>query len=133
MKSAGPFSRPWKASHRSLKNDGGVPSEFPIPQRKGEKGIALLTVIWVLTILMVIVLSFSFMARTETLSTLAFKEGTEKRFWAEAGLERGLLELFFRKVRGGDRLIGRRSTVADRRDPSPRTDRRRELSGKDHR
>lgn len=63
-----------------------------------KRGIALLTVIWVLTVLIVIVFSFSFMARTETLATLAFKEGTEKRFWAEAGLERGLLELFYRKA-----------------------------------
>jgi general secretion pathway protein K len=65
---------------------------------KGQKGIALLTVIWVLVVLMVIVFSFSFMARTETLSTLAFKEGMEKRFLAEAGVERGVMELFYRKT-----------------------------------
>jgi len=71
---------------------------------QGKRGVALLTVIWVLTVLMVIVLSFSFMARTETLSTLAFKEGTEKRFWAEAGLERGIWELFYRKTRSNPPL-----------------------------
>ena len=46
----------------------------------GEKGIALLMVLWVLTILMVIVLSFSFVTRTETLATLSFKGGIEKKF-----------------------------------------------------
>ncbi len=64
---------------------------------KSQKGIALLTVLWVITVLMVIVFSFSYLARTETLSTLSFKEGMEKKFLAEAGVERGLLELFFRK------------------------------------
>jgi general secretion pathway protein K len=62
------------------------------------RGIALLTVLWVLTVLMVIVFSFSYMARTETLSTLSFKEGMEKKFLAEAGIQRGILELFYRKV-----------------------------------
>ncbi|MGA3083492.1 MAG: helix-hairpin-helix domain-containing protein [Thermodesulfobacteriota bacterium] len=62
-----------------------------------QRGIALLTVLWVLTVLMVIVFSFSYMARTETLSTLSFKEGMEKRFLAEAGVERGVYELFYRQ------------------------------------
>jgi general secretion pathway protein K len=63
-----------------------------------ENGIALLLVLWVLTVLMVIVLSFSLMARTETLSTLSFKEGLEKKFVAEAGIERGIMEIFYKKV-----------------------------------
>ncbi len=62
-----------------------------------QRGIALLTVLWVLTVLMVIVFSFSYMARTESLSTLSFKEGMEKRFLAEAGVQRGILELFYRR------------------------------------
>ena len=62
-----------------------------------QRGIALLTVLWILTVLMVIVFSFSYMARTETLSTLSFKEGMEKRFLAEAGIERGVYELFYRQ------------------------------------
>jgi general secretion pathway protein K len=64
-------------------------------------GIALLLVLWVLTILMVIVLSFSFMARTETLSTRSFKEGIEKKFLAEAGIERGIVEIFYGKQNPG--------------------------------
>lgn len=65
---------------------------------KSQRGIALLLVMWVLTILMVIVISFSFTARTETLSTVAFKEGVEKKFLAEAGMERAVTELFYRKM-----------------------------------
>ena len=61
----------------------------------GDPGIALLIVLWVLAILMVVVLSFSFMTRTETHATLSFKEGIEKKFIAEAGIERGIMEIFF--------------------------------------
>ena len=63
-----------------------------------QKGVALLLVLWVLTILMIIVLAFSYMTRTETLATVSFKEGVEKRFLAEAGIERGIMELFFRNA-----------------------------------
>jgi general secretion pathway protein K len=70
-----------------------------------QEGIALLLVLWVLTILMVIVLSFSFMARTETYSTLSFKEGIEKKFLAEAGIERGIMELFYRNVYKNQPLV----------------------------
>ncbi len=66
------------------------------PALLSRNGIALLMVLWVLTILMVIVLSFSYMTRTETLSTRAFKEGIEKKFFAEAGIERGIVEIFYR-------------------------------------
>ena len=64
----------------------------------GERGIALLMTLWVLTILMVLVFSFSFMTRTETFATLSFKEGTEKKFLAEAGIERAIMELFYRNL-----------------------------------
>ncbi|HTR45418.1 MAG TPA: hypothetical protein VMH06_06880 [Thermodesulfovibrionales bacterium] len=70
-----------------------------------EKGIALLLVLWTLTILMVIVLSFSFAIKAETLATLSFKEGIEKRFLAEAGIERGIMELFYRIVNKGQTVI----------------------------
>ena len=60
------------------------------------EGIALLMVLWVLMVLMVVVLSFSFMARTETLSSRSFKEGIEKKFLAEAGLQRAIVEIYYR-------------------------------------
>jgi general secretion pathway protein K len=62
------------------------------------KGVALLMVLWVMTILMVVVLSFSFMTRTDAHSTLFFKEGTEKRFLAEAGIQRGIMETLRRGI-----------------------------------
>jgi general secretion pathway protein K len=62
-----------------------------------DKGIALMIVLWILTILMVIVFSFSYMARTETYSTFSFKNGTANKFLAEAGIERGILELSYRQ------------------------------------
>ena len=67
------------------------------PLMRSEKGVALLMVLWVLTILMVIVLSFSFMARTETYATLAFKEKMEMKFLAEAGIQRGIEEILYMK------------------------------------
>ncbi len=62
-----------------------------------ERGIALMIVLWILTILMVIVFSFSYTARTESYSTLAFKNGAADKFLAEAGIERGMMELFYRQ------------------------------------
>ena len=59
--------------------------------------MALLMVVWVLTILMVTVLSFSFLVRSEAHSTLAFKEDIEKKFLAEAGVERAITELLYRR------------------------------------
>lgn len=63
-----------------------------------QSGVALLIVLWVLTILMVIVFSFSFMTRTETLSTASFKGGLERKFIAEGAMERAIMELFYRNV-----------------------------------
>lgn len=60
-----------------------------------QRGIALLMVLWVLTILIVIVFSFSSMARTEAYATLSFRQTIEKKFLAEAGVERGIAELFY--------------------------------------
>jgi general secretion pathway protein K len=70
-----------------------------------DKGIALLMVLWVLTILMVLVLSFSFMTRTETYATLSFKERAENKFLAEAGIERAIMELFYRNVNKNQSIV----------------------------
>jgi general secretion pathway protein K len=65
--------------------------------RRG-RGIALLIVLWVLTILMVTVFSFAVMTRAETYGTLVFKEDTEKRYLAEAGIERGIMEILYASI-----------------------------------
>jgi general secretion pathway protein K len=62
------------------------------------KGIALLIILWVTTILMVIAFSFSVMTRAESFGTLVFKEGTEKKLLAEAGIERGIMEMIYRSI-----------------------------------
>ncbi len=64
---------------------------------KTREGIALLIVIWILTILMTIVFSFSFATRSETYSLMSFKEGIEKKYIAEAGIERAKIEILYRR------------------------------------
>jgi len=69
------------------------------------KGIVLIMVLWVLAILMVIVLSFSFAVRVETHSTISFKEEIEKQLLAEAGIERGIMEILYRNANKGQNII----------------------------
>jgi len=59
-------------------------------------GIALIMVLWVLTILMVLVLSFSYMTKTETDAARSFRDAVAGKFLAEAGIQRGVMELFYK-------------------------------------
>ena len=61
--------------------------------KESQHGIALLIVLWVMTILIVTVLSFTLLTRADTQGTLAFKDQMEKKFLAEAGIERGIAEM----------------------------------------
>ena len=63
--------------------------------KTSQRGIALLIVLWVTAILMVMVLSFSVMIRAEGYGTIAFKEGIEKKLFADAGIERGIMEIVY--------------------------------------
>ena len=65
---------------------------------ESRRGIALLIVLWVMTILTVMVFSFSVMTRAESYGTIAFKEGVDKKLLAEAGIERGIMEMIYRSV-----------------------------------
>ncbi|MGC2061616.1 MAG: hypothetical protein WA610_01465 [Thermodesulfovibrionales bacterium] len=65
------------------------------------RGIALLMVLWVLMILMVIVLSFSYMTRTEALGSLGFRNSVTKKFMAEAGIQRAVMEVIYRSQNKG--------------------------------
>ena len=69
-----------------------------MPVKNSQSGIALLIVLWILMILMVIVFSFAVMTRSENQGLLAFKEGLEKKFLAEAGVNRGIMEIVYRSV-----------------------------------
>src|SRR5512143_2188721 len=71
----------------------------------GDKGIALIMVLWVLTVLMVIALSFSYMGKTESQTSLAFKQGIEKRFLAEAGIEKGIAEIIYTKMNQNPQVV----------------------------
>jgi general secretion pathway protein K len=59
-------------------------------------GIVLILVLWIVVVLSMAVLSLSLLTRTEALSTLSFKEELENKFFAEAGIRRGIMELFYR-------------------------------------
>jgi general secretion pathway protein K len=63
-----------------------------------ESGVALLMVLWVITLLMVLVMSFSLLTRTEANSTVFFRDGVQKKFFAEAALERAIMEIYHRQT-----------------------------------
>jgi general secretion pathway protein K len=64
--------------------------------KPGERGIALILVLWVLTLLNVLVLEFCFSMRTETNITRNFKEGTQLYFYAQGGIQRAAAEVIYR-------------------------------------
>lgn len=72
---------------------------------KNERGIILIIILWVLTILMAIAMSFSLLVRTETHATMAFRKDLDKRYLAEAGIERGIIELLYRNHHGGQKFF----------------------------
>lgn len=76
----------------------------PFP-RFSEKGIALILVLWIVTILAIAAMSFSLFTRSEAKATLAYKEGVENKFLAEAGLCRAIMELFYRKTNGQQQVL----------------------------
>ncbi len=63
---------------------------------RNPKGIALIMVIWVIAILSVVVLEFSYAMRTEINITKNFKEGARLHTLAEGGLQRAIVELIYK-------------------------------------
>jgi len=82
-----------------------------------QRGIALVMVLWVLVFLTVIVLSFSATVRTDAYSVLSFKKEVENKFLAEAGIQRGLMEILYRNVNKNQKIImeGREVLLTDNR------------------
>jgi general secretion pathway protein K len=70
-----------------------------------EDGVALLIVLWVITLLMVLVMSFSMLSRTEANSTVFFRDGVQKKFFAEAALERATMEIFHRQTHKNQTVV----------------------------
>jgi general secretion pathway protein K len=64
------------------------------------KGIALPLVLWTLTVLMSLVFSFALATRTEMRMSSNYRSTVEKKFLAEAGIERALLELNYISGKG---------------------------------
>jgi general secretion pathway protein K len=58
-----------------------------------ENGIVLLMTLWAIVVLMGIVMAFSFMTKTEALSTFAYSEAIKRDFLAEAGVGRAIVEI----------------------------------------
>jgi general secretion pathway protein K len=63
---------------------------------RGSKGMALVVVLWVLTLLSVIVLEFCFSMRTELNVTRHYKEETQLYFYAQGGIHRAIAELIYK-------------------------------------
>jgi general secretion pathway protein K len=66
-----------------------------------QRGIALPLVLWTITVLMAIVFSFAFAARTDLRMTMNFRESVEKKLFAEAGVESALMEIAYRNFFAG--------------------------------
>ena len=60
---------------------------------KAESGIALMLVLWVLTLLSVMVFEFCYTMRLEATIAHNFKEGARSYYIAQAGINRALIEL----------------------------------------
>jgi len=80
-------------------------------------------VLWILAFLTVMVFSFSLMVRTEVYSALSFKNETENKFLAEAGIHRGIMEIFYRNANRSQKIVieGREVLQTDGREYSGKT------------
>ena len=61
--------------------------------QKAERGIALMLVLWVLTLLSIMVFEFCYTMRIEATITRNFKEGERSYFLAQAGINRAIIEI----------------------------------------
>jgi len=62
----------------------------------GQRGIALILVLWVLTLLSVLVMEFCFSMRTEINITRNFKETSQLYYCAQGGIQRAIAEAIYR-------------------------------------
>ena len=60
---------------------------------KNEKGIALLLVLWIITLFAVICAEFSSTMHTETVIVRNYRDGEQAYYTAEAGINRAIIEL----------------------------------------
>jgi general secretion pathway protein K len=69
-----------------------------------QRGIALPLVLWTITVLVTIVFSLALASRTEVRMTSNFRDVRERKFLAQAGIERGLLEIAYRTSVSGQAM-----------------------------
>ena len=68
----------------------------PTLRTPNSRGVALIMVLWVIAILSVIVLEFSFAMRTEVNITQHYKEEIQLYAYAEGGIQRAIAELIYK-------------------------------------
>src|SRR4030043_543746 len=69
---------------------------IPDSEIRNSRGVALIMVLWVITILTVVVLEFSFAMRTEVNITKNFKEELQLYAIAQGGVQRAIAELILK-------------------------------------
>lgn len=92
--------------YSSLEKDKTLPDycRIPVEMLCRKSGVALIIVLWVMAMLIVISLSFSVMARTEVFSTITFKEQMVNKYLAEAGMQRAIMEIFYRNANKNNQI-----------------------------
>src|SRR3989304_7767957 len=63
---------------------------------RNSRGVALIMVLWIITILTVVVLEFSFAMRTEVNITKNYKEELQLYAMAQGGVQRAIAELIYK-------------------------------------
>ena len=66
------------------------------------RGLVLVLILWILTILMVIALSLSYIVRTDLAGTFAHLKDAEDKYLALSGIERAKAELIYRRFKFHD-------------------------------
>lgn len=85
------------------------------PRMNDERGIALVLVLWVLMLLFIIVFEFCSTMRIEATITRNFKEGERSYYFAEAGINRAIIELVKAKSQV-KKFKGSKETLVDKED-----------------
>jgi len=65
-------------------------------EKETQKGFVLIMVLWILAVLTVMAISLTYMTRVESLAALSFRKSVAMKFFAEAGVERGVAEVLYR-------------------------------------
>lgn len=88
-------------------------------RRRGERGIALLLVLWVFMLLGVIALDFSEYMRDDAMSAVNLADGTRGYYVALAGMNRGMLDWVRHRERVGEVAAGQVPLEEEEQDEGP--------------